>query len=290
MKEKIVAIVVLMLVATTVASATNGLTVKENNQPKTCSVNVPVYKVGDSWTYIYHETSYKYLKNNTRWYTLYHNCTMIDTVTAVSDTNYTMKWTSTKNEGRAIISKIRLKFTPFTKYSGEDVYRKTDLACWSETDQEKGLAIWLMGGIGFPMPVQYLHVIKTVFKVPFIILPFPLNASTQGSLTWGPYTFKEKCTLDWGLIKLFDWPVSNYAGGFCPCKIEMANVTVPAGTYNAYNVSNDVTYGNGHQHVWRYYSPEVGQQVKLYSYTDWDNYGNPGTIVTEELVSTTYTP
>jgi len=289
MKKQIVGIVVLMLVATTVVSATNGLNVKENIQPKPCGANAPVYKVGDSWTYTWHETDYKYLKNHTRWYTLYHNCTITMTITAVSDTNYTEKWTSTNNEGRAIISKYRFKFTPYTKYTGEDIFRKSDLAVWSETQQEKGLAFWLMGNLGFPMPVRFLQVFNVVFKEPWPYLPFPLNASTHGNLLGGSQTWNEKCTLDW-IIKLFDWPVVNYTWGPIPYNVEMANVTVPAGTYNAYNVSVDVTYGLGHQHQWRYYAPEVGNEVKYYSTTDWDDLGNPGEIITTELVSTTYTP
>ena len=290
MKKKIVGIVVLVLVVTTVVSATNNLKMKENSQPKICGINIPVWKAGDSWIYTYHDTEYAYLSNHTRYYTLNHNCTVTLTITAVSDTNYTEKWTSTNNEGRIILGKHQMKFTSFTKLFGEDIFRKTDLSVWSESQQEKGLALLLMGSSGFPMPVRFLHEFKTICKDPFIFEPFPMNASTNGTFPGCRHSYQEIFSLDW-IILPFGTPIKqNYESTPKNYTVEMANVTVPAGTYNAYNVSVDTIYGAGHSHTWRYYYAEVGNDVKDYFYSDSDNYGNPGVIETMELVSTTYTP
>ena len=278
-----------MLVATTVVSATN-LNVKKDIQPTASGVDVPVWKKGDSWTYTWHEIEYKYTANNTLWYTFYYNCTMTMTITDDTGDSYTQKWTSINNEGRATISSYRLKFTPFTKYTGEAVLRKTDLAGLSEIHQQKGFAFWLIGNIGLPMPAQYMHTTEWIYTNPAVYLPFPMTAGTSGTFPGYRDTYQEKCFLYWGLIKLFNWPAKNYTISPVGYKCEMANITVPAGTYNAYNVSVDITYGLGHYSCWRYYVPEVGNEAKIYINGDWDTAGRPGTILTVELVSTTYTP
>jgi hypothetical protein len=288
MRKKIVGIVVLMLMATTVVSATN-INVKENSQPTSVEVDVPVWEVGDSWTYNEHWIQYKYDANGTLWYTLNYNSTTTLTVTDDTGNNYTAKETSTNIDGRVTIGKYRLKFTPFTKITNEVIFRKTDLACFGEIQQQKGLVFWLIGNI-LPFPAQYQHTIEYTDTPPYRFLPFPLNAGTNGTIPGGTQIWREKASLYWGLISLFDWPeqTNTYGGTHYHC--EMANITVPAGTYNAYNVSIDQTYGFGRSHIWRYYAPEVGNQVKLYFDSDWDNTGKPGNIIEWELVSTTYTP
>jgi hypothetical protein len=288
MRNKIVGIVVLMLVATTVVSATN-MNVKEKIQPTSSSVDVPVWQKEDSWTYNYHWVNYKYDSNGTLWYTLNYNCTMTSVVTDDTGDNYTMKETSTNIDGRATIGKYQLKFTPFTKKTNDVIFQKIDLGCFSEIQQEKGLVFWLIGNI-LPFPAQYQHIFEYSDTPAYRFLPFPLNAGTNGTIPGGSQIWREKASLYWGLISLFDWPekTNTYGGTHYHC--EMANITVPAGTYNAYNVSIDLSYGLGRYHVWRYYVPEVGNQAKLYFSSDWDNTGKPGTIVEFELVSTTYTP
>jgi hypothetical protein len=289
MKKKIVGIVVLMLVATTVVSATN-INVKEKIQPTSSSVDVPVWVKGDSWTYNYHEIIYKYRANGTLWYTCYYNDTETSTVTNDTGDSYTVKVNSTNNEGRATIGSIRLKFTRFTKSSGELVVRKTDLAGLRESDQEKGFAFLLIGKIGLPIPTQYMHFSEWNYTPAWVNLPFPMTAGTNGTFPGFSFTVQEKCYLYWGLFKLFDWPAESYTDLPIGYNCEMANITTPAGTFNAYNVSVESTYGLGHYSCWRYYLPDVGNLAKIYFNNDWDETGKPGTIFESELVSTTYTP
>jgi len=288
MNNKIVGIVVLMLVATAVVSATN-INVKKDIQPTASSVDVPVWKKGDSWTYNVHWIQYKYDPNGTLWYTLNYNSTTTLTVTDDTGDNYAAKETSKNIDGGVTIGKYRLKFTPFTKITDEAVFRKTDLACSYELTQQKGLVFWLIGNI-LPFPAQYQHTFEYNDTPPFRFIPFPLNAGTNGTIPGGTQIWREKASLYWGLISLFDWPDQTNIYGGIHYHCEMANITVHARTYNAYNVSIDQTYGLGHYHCWRYYAPEVGNQVKLYMDSDWDSTGKPGNIIEYELVSTTYTP
>ncbi len=53
MKRKFVGIVIFILVVTTVVSATN-INMKENIQTTASSADVPVWEVGDTWTYDVH--------------------------------------------------------------------------------------------------------------------------------------------------------------------------------------------------------------------------------------------
>jgi hypothetical protein len=71
---------------------------------------------------------------------------------------------------------------------------------------------------------------------------------------------------------------------------EMANVTVPAGTYNAYNISVDLPNGmHGHYSSWEYYMPNEGFYVKAYE-SQTTPSGQPDFTTVYELVSTTHTP
>lgn len=283
MKKKIVGIVIFMLVATTVVSATNNINVKENNQQKTCSVDVPVYKVGDSWTYNYHRIEYWY-NGATPWYKQYYNCSFTTTVTDDTGANYTFKLTSTNNEGRVTIGSFQLKYTKWTKLTCNMIERKSDLGELTETDQLKGPVLWLIGG-KLPFPAQYQWSGTWIFTPACLGLPFPFSAGSNGTIPGYTETVMEKCTLYWGLITLFNNPSKPYHINALPYHCKMTNVTVPAGTYNAYNVSVDVP----HYSSWNYYDPNVGMDVKYYMHSTTDTGALQYNIV-NELVSTTHTP
>ena len=289
MKKQIVGIVVLMLVATTVVSATN-INVKKDIQPTASGVDVPVWKKGDSWTYNCHWINYAYDNSGTLWYMENYNDTETRTVTDDTGNNYTMKTTGKITDGRTTFGKYLFKFTPFTKIIDDFVLRKTDLGTFQEFYQEKGLVFWLIGSIGLPIPVQYTHFYEINFTPPYRTLPFPFDAGTPGTIPGGSDIYREKASLFWGLITLSNSPAKSYPYSPVTYHCEMANITIPAGTYNAYNISIDYTYGLGSTHIWRYYVPELGYVAKIHETADWDSTGKPGTIWEYELVSTTYTP
>jgi hypothetical protein len=289
MKNKIVGIVILMLVATAVVSATH-VNVKKDIQPTASSVDVPVWKKGDSWIYNMYSNEYGYTQNGTLWFLLYQTIRATCTVTDATGDNYTMEVTAKNMVGNVTIGSYHLKFTSFTKETIQFVFRKTDLADMSQFFQEKGLVFWLIGNKGLPIPAQYKRTWGSVYTPAAVILPFPLIAGTQGNEPGYSYTYQQKCSLYWGLIPLIDNPVKSYSAGSQHYHCEMANITVPAGTYNAYNVSIDSYYGAGHSHSWRYYVPEVGFFGKQYFDMDYDNSGKPAAHYEWELVSTTYTP
>jgi hypothetical protein len=288
MEKKIIGIVILMLLSTTVVSATN-VNVKETIQPTSVGVNVPVWEVNDSWTYHEHAIQYAYKQDGTITYQGFLNYTTIYTVTDDTGENYTLKMTSTNDQCRLTIGAFRFKFTPFTKYTKETILRKTDLAFVSDSYQEKGLVFWQITKMNIPIPTPYSDTFEVTYNTPSQIFPFPLNSGTNGTLTNGSWVGHQKIALFWGLIKIVDSDFSGYDGKQ-NYTCEMANISVPAGTYDAYNVSVESTFGLGHSISWTYYSPEVGWDVKQYIDNSWDETGKPGFHYEDELVSTTYTP
>jgi hypothetical protein len=288
MKKKMVGIVILMLVTTTVVSATNNLTMKEKIQPKKLSVEVPVWEKGDSWTYNWHRMEYRY-NGSTLWFTHYYNCSLTLTVTDDNGANYTVKITTKNNEGKITISSYQMKYTKLTKFNVELIMRKTDLGQLRQTWQWKGPVFWLIGG-KFPFPAQF-QFNGTISNIPAsVFLPFPFSAGDSGILPAYHGASEEKCVLYWGLITLMNHPSTPYNAGTLPYQCEMANVTIPAGTYNAYNISIDVPIGvNGFYSVWQYYVPKVGYAIKQHL-SQTDGAGRLQFKVEAELVSTTYTP
>ncbi|KYK22299.1 hypothetical protein AYK25_02550 [Thermoplasmatales archaeon SM1-50] len=287
MYKKIVGICICMLVATTLVSATN-INIKEKIQPQSFSVDVPVWEVGDSFTYNEKYVNRLYKADGTLWYLWYHNCTSTYDVTNTTGDNYTVKMTTTNDEGSVTISSFHFKFTKLTKLSGEAKLSKTDLALVSRYGQEKGLVFWLLFNM-IPIPAQYTDAWAGTYSPPAVSLPFPLTAGTNGTLPNSSYTGHEKCSLFWGLITLFNWPDLYGYTGEQNYTCEMANITVPTGTYDAYNVSVTATSGLYHASESYYYVPEVGWTVKDVSNAT-DIGGRPGFTFESELVSYSYTP
>jgi len=89
MNSKIVGILVgMLLIATAIVSATS---VKEENIGTTSyEVDVPVWEVGDSWTYNEHYNEFAYKSDGSLALAWYHNCTSTYTVTDDTGDTYTV--------------------------------------------------------------------------------------------------------------------------------------------------------------------------------------------------------
>ena len=291
MKKKILGIFVCTLLIATMAIPISALNKEHipNIEPISKDADVPVWEVGDSWTYNEHYNEFQYKSDGTLALAWYHNCTSTYTVTDTTGDSYTVKLTSKNNEGSLIVGPFRLKYTPFTKLTQELEHRKTDLAYMRIFHQEKGFVFWLLGKIGFPIPAYYSVVVEASYAPAHELTPFPLTAGKTGTFPSYTSTGHQKMSLYFGLIKLSDSDFS-YSVPAQDYVCEMANITVPAGPYEAYNVSTDVYFGSAHNFSYNYYAPEVGYSVKYSAHNDWDDSGKPALNYEHELVSTTYTP
>lgn len=289
-KEIIVGILFLMLVSTMVVSATN-IDVKENNIKRTVvvgdSADVPVWEVGDSWTYNEHYYECSYRKDGTIGASWRHNCT--STYTVIDDTGdtYKVELTSENNEGSTTFGKNRLRHTQFTKLTQVLEHRKTDLAYVRIFHQVKGPVFWLIGKIGIPIPAQYSIVSEWTCEPANELFPFPITQGKTGTFSSFMNIGHQKVSLYFGLIKLGDSDF-NYNNSAKDYACEMDSITIPAGTYDAYKISRDM--GSEQNYSYLYYVPEVGFYAKVSSHLEKDDSGKTVFNYEHELVSTTYKP
>jgi len=246
-------------------------------------VEVPVWEIGDSWTY---NEKYCTIWEGFSWY---HNCTMVCTVTDTTGDSYTLEWVSENDEGSYTIDGFcRLKFTRSTKFFQETQHRKTDLAHERTFWQEKGLVFWLIGNLNIPIPAQFSDVFEETYTPADEVLPFPMTAGTTGTFPGYSYSGHDTSGIYWGIFKLID---SDYSGNVLArdYACEMASITVPAGTYDAFNVSVEGNfYEDYYRTSWSYFVPELGYYAKAYSHIDYVPSGEYFHEYTGELVSTTY--
>ncbi|MFW9951960.1 MAG: hypothetical protein ACFFKA_17720 [Candidatus Thorarchaeota archaeon] len=248
--------------------------------------DVPIWEVGHSVTYNEQYINRAYSADGTITWLWYHNCTATYTVTDTRSDIYKIKMTSTNNEGSSLIGPFQVKFTPFTKISAEFLQRKTDLAYIRETYREKGLAFLLVGKLELPIPMQFRTEWGGDYKPISTILPFPLIEGTQDKMPNYAIDGHMKMSLFRGRFNavdedyLFQSGEQNYT-------IEMEKVTVPAGTFNTFNVSIESTYGLGNITTWSYYSPDIRWLAKQNIVME-DENGRPAWYYKCELISKSF--
>ena len=184
----------------------------------------------------------------------------------------------------------KIKFTRFTKIKFEYQRRKTDLAESKYSMEVKGFVFWLKGEINFPIPAQMYWRQDNINTPSMIYLPFPLTAGTNGTISGYNTHANTICSLYWGRIPLWDGE-ADFEEGSSNCTCEMASITIPAGTYDAYNVSIERPWGlSAYDYDRYYYVPELGNVAKQFIHKDWDSSGRTWFDSEIELVSTTYNP
>jgi hypothetical protein len=275
----------MLLIATTLVSSTSVK--KEHIEPALYSADVPIWKEGDSWTFNERYAEFGYRADGTRVIAWYHNCTSTYTVMDDTGDTYTVKLTSENNEGSLMWGRYRVRYTPFTTLTQELEHRKTDLAYTSWTHQEKGFVFWLLGRIGFPFPAYLSVLVEASFTPAEGLIPFPLTAGTNGTFPSYTVTGNQIRSLYFGLIKMADADFS-YDVSAQDYECTNTSISVPAGDYDAYNISSDV--GGAQNYSYLYYVPEVGFYAKISSHLELEDTGEPYLNYEHELVSTTYTP
>ncbi len=230
MKKNIIGLVVLMLIATSVVSATNTINGNKKNQTITTSIDVPVYEVGDSWTYRVSTQTYTYDVNGSLYSTFRANFTLIITVATVSADNYTIEFTSKNLSGKFFYGSYKFIFTKFIKVTQKQYLNKTDLGIMALKGDLKGPILWLISKLNIPIPAQ-LTIHSDNRNAPSEkFIPFPLIAGTNGSFPNVHTISSQKCTLYWGLKTVYNLSGQGNSG-IRTYAVKMENITVPAGTY-----------------------------------------------------------
>lgn len=288
MKKRIIGIILVLFVSITVVSAT-PVTIKASHQMSASLVDVPIWVVGDSWTYQEQYSNHGYSKTGVLLNVWYHNCTSTYEVTDATGDTYTVKMTSTDNEGYQLWRWLQWKYTPRAKLTGEFILRKNNLASIRYFHMEKGLVFYGIGKIRPFFPGQFYDK-WTVYYSPYcVVLPFPLMAGTNGTLANFSWEVHENSSFFGFIPGLCDNEYPPGYSGIQNYTCDIANLSVPAGTYETYNVTIGYTGSKGCTSVSSYYSPEVGWYVE-HSYNYESIIGRPGYSYKCQVVSTTYTP
>jgi hypothetical protein len=290
MKNKIVGIVILMLVATTVVSAIN-VNVEEKTQTTASEADVPLWKVGDTWTYdahIYMAASPNVIDDMV----LDVRGELVLEVSEVTGETYQLTGLMKPLTGTVDIpGNLGFRLTRISSFTSNLEIQKTNLSLRHHDYTMKGICLLTLGPIPLLIPIQMQTYKKTEFGPMWEILPFPLYDGKTGDYDNSTYNEEWKTTMFWGLIPIASG-TSNYSwvGGEAPYNCKADSITVPAGTYDVYNVSCYLDFGTGGQdYYFSNYAEDVGNIVSGIYNLDFGN-GNTAFFIELGLKSTTYEP
>jgi len=254
---------------------------KEINQnPKPIDADVPVWEVGDSWTYELLHAQREAI-NLSMGYNL--SCELEWTVVDDSGENYLLEGKCKNISAVGWVGTTGMVNSRFITIKPEMRVGKADLGIKSFNLTTKGYVFIKLGKLVIPLPIHAKLWRNTKFTPHRQILPFPLFDGKNGTFDSVYHEAEWQTTMFWGLVELennnnsFHTGVQDYT-----CNEEQ--ITVPAGPFDTYNVTTTTPYSLIRNH----YNSSVGNTVSLY--TKHLTYGKWWLIIDYKLISTTYTP
>ncbi len=248
--------------------------------------DVPVWQKGDSWTYEITEIA-RYDSSETMKYTITGDLVY----TVVDDTgDYYILEGSVENPSVKIkLMGLDLKESRIMTIKYDTIVRKSDLAICSHNFKAKGIYLIMLGKLTLPIPIQSKYHYNSEFTPPRPIIPFPLHDGKNGTYKEVIQEVDQKYSFFWGLISLLDWTLFQISPAInFNCSAEQ--VTVPAGTYDVYNISTTSHVNKDYINLFynNIIGNVVGHSLKLYKGVqkrEWWWF-----IQEFKLKSTTYTP
>jgi hypothetical protein len=214
--------------------------------------NVPVWNVGDEWTYNFIESRSQMVN-----FVLSGEFTF----KVVEDTgdSYVLI-ASTRPYGSFDMGGFELKATFLTKISFRLQVRKNDLALENYLYKIKGLFLLKIGLITLPIPIQVEGNQYIEFDPSWPIIPFPLYDGKSGTLE-GTEIFHINLYMGmfWGLIPVYGPQNISFPYTPIPYTCFKEHITVEAGEFDVYNVSAEWMDGSRFESC---YCEEVGNVVK----------------------------
>ena len=243
-----------------VASMTN----KNMSRATVNGADVPIWDIGDEWTYHYTESMTFGLN-----YTLSGDITF--KVVDETGGSYVLEGKSRPHGGfflsdlfagtDSILKKLILKTTVFTTLTMKLQIRKSDLGLESFNERIKGIFLVKIGPITLPLPIQAEKYMDVEFDPTWKIMPFPVYDGKYGNLTSTEIYFNDLfINMFWGRVPV-DGPYKDLTFIVTPlpytCSSEQ--IKVDAGTFDVFKVSAERE--DDYRFV-SYYSEEVGNVVK----------------------------
>jgi hypothetical protein len=228
----------------------------------------PEWQVGNSWTYTVDNITIDYDVSGQK---VQLNGRIDDftwTVTDISDStyykvNFTGKLTASYYLKISSISgNIQLQGTLKklrTRLKGTILFTKSDLQIHDVTAEVKGLTSALIGSLKIPLPLLFKLTAHGEFSNDFPLLDFPLSSNKYWSLPFMEITMQANAG---GILQIIQFPISfttqySWTPLAFHCQ-DKRNVTVPAGTFSAYQISS--LFGDYFEY---YYAPAVGNIIKI---------------------------
>jgi hypothetical protein len=290
MKRKIIGIFICTLLIATMAIPISALDKENNSTPKLTSTDVPVWNLGDSWTYDsrYYQSSTPDMSIDMVW-----DGSFELTLEVVDDTGdmYTLQGKAKPVQGTFDLSgKIDLKTSRFSSFVTTIKVYKSNLSIIDNEYLLKAILFLKIGPITIPIPIQIKTNMLTKFEPAFELLPFPLYDGKTGYTPKSTLNQTLEMNMFWGIIPVLS--LSNNEGwvGNATYECTYESITIPSDTYDVYNITSSVKWSEYGEDWYRsYYCEDIGNIVKCAYNIDQDD-GEPVVLWKMELLSTTYTP
>jgi hypothetical protein len=293
MKTKIVGILVCMLLITTLAIPISALNQDYELpvKPTGKTDDVPVWKVGDTWTY-----------DMTLYIAASPNVTddMVAEVSGeltyevVDDTSDSYKLTGLMRPMIGTVDlpgNVDMRLTRLSSYSSNLEVNKADISIINHEFLMKGIVLLTLGPIPLPIPIQIQSWKLTEIDPAFNLMPFPLYDGKTGTLANSTITEQMETSLFWGLITVEKKDDIEFYTGDVDYTVASESITVEAGTFDVFNVSAELPFGEQGLDIYRsYYAEDIGNVAKSLIHIDYAETGETYYLMGLELKSTTYEP
>jgi hypothetical protein len=248
--------------------------------------DVPVWQVGDSWTYTVDNLTVNYDDSGQK---ILVNGRIDDFIWTVVDTSDSMYYKV--NFTGKLTASYTLKFSSISgnldcqgtmkkslnRLKGTILFTKSDLQIHDLSAEVKGLSAAIIAPLKRPLPIPFKLSVYGDFSEDFPLFDFPLSTDKYWNLPHMEITMQ---AIAGGIFGIFHYPISiSTEYWWLPfafhCQ-DKQDVTVPAGTYSAYKISS--LFGEYFEY---YYAPDVGNLIKI-------DAALQNGAVTAELKATTY--
>jgi len=256
MKWYILGLILSILLFSSSVIPVASITTKNITRVLTYDADVPIWEVGDSWTYHYTESMTYFLN-----YTLSGDIKL----KVVEDTgdSYVLEGKSRPHgefNGDYYYEGLIFKTTIFTTLSMRIQIRKSDLGVESFNEKIEGFLFAKIGVITIPIPLQFEKYQDIEFDPTWEIMPFQLYDGKYGNLSYTEIVFiKTYAHMLRGSLPFWDDENFRFIVNPIPYTCSSEKITIDAGTFDVFNVSAERE--DDYRFV-SYYSEEVGNVVK----------------------------
>ena len=263
MKTLIIIIGTIMLLI--LSGITSALPSQQDNSSKSFDDDVPIWDVGDSWTYKVKNFTVDYSDVDIK---VYIHGTIDDfkwTVASTSGTDYTLDFIGELTADYTIYyntgsNEIYLTgtFKPLlTRLDGTLVFTKSSLEFKDVDAQIRGITMAVISPLPFALPIPFKLVVSGNLDSVFPIIDFPIH----NGKTWNSpaINIQMQATMG-GPLGIISFPFtlsSSFPSWLIGCT-DYTSINVQGKTYDAYEIEPILVT------LFRlYYAPEVGNLIKI---------------------------